>query len=113
MKLGNNIIIFPEGSRGEPGKMQRFRKGAIKFSMGLSVPILPAVIVGAEKAWPKGETWMQSVPITVKILPQINPIDLEGLSESAYNKTLSTETKKLENKIVKALKDLEENTSSE
>ena len=56
---------------------------------------------------------MQSVPITVKILPQINPIDLEGLSESAYNKTLSTETKKLENKIVKALKELEENTSSE
>jgi 1-acyl-sn-glycerol-3-phosphate acyltransferase len=113
MKLGNNIIIFPEGSRGEPGKMQRFRKGAIKFSMGLSVPILPAVIVGAEKAWPKGETWMQSVPITVKILPQINPIDLEGLSASAYNKTLSTETKKLENKIVKALKELEENTNSE
>jgi len=113
MKLGNNIIIFPEGSRGDPGKIQRFRKGAIKFSMGLSAPILPAVIVGAEKAWPKGETWMQSVPITVKILPQINPIDLEGLSESAYNKTLSTETKNLENKIVKALKELEENTSSE
>jgi len=113
MKLGNNIIIFPEGSRGEPSKMQRFRKGAIKFSMGLNAPILPAVILGAEKAWPKGETWMQSVPITVKILPQINPIDLEGLSKSAYNKTLSTETKKLENKIVKALKELEENTSSE
>jgi hypothetical protein len=56
---------------------------------------------------------MQSVPITVKILPQINPIDLEGLSASGYNKTLSTETKKLENKIVKALKELEENTSSE
>jgi 1-acyl-sn-glycerol-3-phosphate acyltransferase len=93
--------------------MQRFRKGAIKFSMGLSVPILPAVIVGAEKAWPKGETWMQSVPITVKILPQINPIDLEGLSESAYNKTLSTETKKLENKIIKTLKEIEENASSE
>ena len=38
MGLGNNIIIFPEGSRGEPGKMQRFRKGAVKFSMGLDVP---------------------------------------------------------------------------
>ena len=34
MDLGNNIIIFPEGSRGKPGVMQRFRKGAVKFSMG-------------------------------------------------------------------------------
>ena len=113
MGLGNNIIIFPEGSRGEPGKMQRFRKGAIKFSMGLNVPILPAAIIGPEKAWPKGETWMQSVPITVKILPQINPIDSESLSEKAYNKALGSETKKLENKIIKTLKELEENTSSE
>ena len=113
MKLGNNIIIFPEGSRGNPGEMQRFRKGAIKFSTGLDVPILPAVIVGAEKAWPKGETWMQSVPITVKILPQINPIDTKDLSESKYNKKLSSETKKLEKIVIKSLKDLEETVSSE
>ena len=35
------------------------------------MPILPAII-GTDKAWPKGEKWMQSVPITVKILPKIN-----------------------------------------
>ena len=94
MDLGNNIIIFPEGSRGEPGKMQRFRKGAVKFSMGLDVPILPAAIIGADKAWPKGEKWMQSVPITVKILPKMDPPKSEKLSESAFNKSLSKLTKK-------------------
>ena len=56
---------------------------------------------------------MQSVPITVKILPQINPVDSEGLSESEYNKTLSSETKKLEKRIMKSIKELEEQTSSE
>jgi long-chain acyl-CoA synthetase len=113
MKLGNNIIIFPEGSRGSPGETQRFRKGAIKFSMGLNVPILPAVIVGTEKAWPKGNAWMQSVPITVKVLPPIDPVKAEGLTESEYNKTLSTETKKLESIIIKTLKELENSASSE
>ena len=113
MDLGNNIIIFPEGSRGEPGKMQRFRKGAVKFSMGLDVPILPAAIIGADKAWPKGEKWMQSVPITVKILPLIDSSQTEKLSEKAYNKSLSKLTKELEAKITKAVKELEKDTNSE
>ena len=113
MGLGNNIIIFPEGSRGEPGKMQRFRKGAVKFSMGLDVPILPAAIIGADKAWPKGEKWMQSVPITVKILPKVDPPKTEKLSKTAYNKALSKLTKELETKITKQVIELEENTSPE
>ena len=108
MDLGNNIIIFPEGSRGKPGVMQRFRKGAVKFSMGLDVPILPAAIIGADKAWPKGEKWMQSVPITVKILPKVDPPKTDKLSKTAYNKALSSQTKELETKITKAVKDLEE-----
>ena len=113
MDLGNNIIIFPEGSRGEAGKMQRFRKGAVKFSMGLDVPILPAAIIGADKAWPKGEKWMQSVPITVKILPKVDPPKIEKLSDTAYNKALSKITKDLETKITKAVKELEETMSLE
>ena len=113
MDLGNNIIIFPEGSRGEPGKMQRFRKGAVKFSMGLDVPILPAAIIGADKAWPKGEKWMQSVPITVKILPKMDPPKSDKLSESAFNKSLSKLTKELETNITKAVKELEKDASSE
>ena len=113
MDLGNNIVIFPEGSRGEAGKMQRFRKGAVKFSMGLDVPILPAAIIGADKAWPKGEKWMQSVPITVKILPKVDPPKTEKLSENAYNKALSKLTKELEEKITKEVEELEKNSSSD
>ena len=93
--------------------MQRFRKGAVKFSIGLDVPILPAAIIGADKAWPKGEKWMQSVPITVKILPKVDPIKTEKLSENAYNKALSKLTKELEEKITKEVEELEKNSSSD
>jgi len=81
--------------------------------MGLDVPILPAAIIGADKAWPKGEKWMQSVPITVKILPKVYPPKTEELSETAYNKALSKLTKELETKITKEVKELEETTSPE
>ena len=93
--------------------MQRFRKGAVKFSMGLDVPVLPAAIIGADKAWPKGEKWMQSVPITVKILPKMDPPKSDKLSESAFNKSLSKLTKELETNITKAVKELEKDASSE
>ena len=112
MDLGNNIIIFPEGSRGVAGKMQRFRKGAVKFSIGLDVPILPAAIIGSDKAWPKGEKWMQSVNITVKILPKVDPPKTKNLSEIAYNKVLSKLTKELEVRITKTVKELESDFSS-
>jgi|TARA_B100000809_G_C15139240_1_gene532216 long-chain acyl-CoA synthetase len=105
--LNNNIIMFPEGSRGEPGVLQRFRKGTAKFSMGLNIPILPAAIIGTEKAWPKGKRFMRPTNITIKILPPIEPKDRSKLTEKAYNKELSSQTKKLEKVITKALKDLE------
>ena len=105
--LNNNIIMFPEGSRGEPGVLQRFRKGTAKFSIGLDIPILPAAIIGTEKAWPKGERFMRPTRIIIKILPPIEPKDRSKLTEKAYNKELSSQTKKLEKVITKALKDLE------
>jgi len=106
VSLGNNIIMFPEGSRGKPGELQRFRKGAARFSLGLDIPILPAAIIGTEKAWPKGERFMRPVPITIKILPPIqSKKDRSKLTDKAYTKELSSQTKKLEKVITEALKD--------
>ena len=92
----NNIIIFPEGSRGKPGVMQRFRKGAMKFSTELNIPIVPAVILGAEKAWPRGERFMQSVPINLHVLPPMYPEDLSEANKTEYNKYIASQTKTLE-----------------
>ena len=100
--------MFPEGSRGEPGVLQRFRKGTARFAMGLDIPILPAAMMGTEKAWPKGGRFMRSVPITIKILPPIqSKKDRSKLTDKAYIKELSSQTKKLEKVITEALKELE------
>ena len=56
---------------------------------------------------------MQSVPITVKILPKVDPPKTEKLSKTAYNKALSKLTKELETKITKEVTELEKTTSSE
>ena len=66
-----NLIMFPEGTRGEPGVLQPFQKGAAMFSINLNNNILPAVIYGSHKVWPKGKVFF-SLPknIHVHILNQ-------------------------------------------
>ena len=43
LKEGNSIIIFPEGSRSEPGVVGRFSRGGTALAAAAKVPIVPIV----------------------------------------------------------------------
>lgn len=74
MKLGDrSLIMFPEGTRGTPGEMRRFKKGAATFSIKLNVPIVPLYIYGSYKAWPKGKLLMRPFLIKIEIGDPIYP----------------------------------------
>ena len=76
MDYGNrNIVIFPEGSRGEPDKIKPFRNGAARFSLALNKPIVPLFIYGSFRAWPRGKVFMRRCRITINILEPIYPND--------------------------------------
>ena len=76
MDYGNrNIVIFPEGSRGEPDKIKPFRNGAARFSLALNKPIVPIFIYGSFRAWPRGKVFMRPCRITINILEPIYPND--------------------------------------
>lgn len=56
LSKGHSLIIFPEGSRGEPEKMQAFRKGiGVLLQRNQQVPFVPVYIQGTGKILPKGE----------------------------------------------------------
>jgi 1-acyl-sn-glycerol-3-phosphate acyltransferase len=69
-----NLILFPEGTRGNPGDLLSFKKGAARFALNLNKPILPAVIYGSHKIWPRGKIFF-GLPtrINVYILEPIYP----------------------------------------
>lgn len=53
---GESLILFPEGSRGEPEKLQKFKKGiGIILSQRPQICYIPVYMKGMGKVLPKGE----------------------------------------------------------
>jgi len=51
---GQNVIIFPEGTRGVPGEMQHFKSGIGRLMAQYpEIPIVPVFLIGPERALPK------------------------------------------------------------
>lgn len=93
LKSGKNIIIFPEGTRTNSGKLGSFKKAFAILSSELNVPVVPVSIKGAFEALPKGSKiprpWKR---IHVKFHKPIYPegLDYDSLLEKVFNQ-LSTE----------------------
>ena len=98
-----NLILFPEGTRGNPGELLPFKKGAARFALNLNKPILPAVIYGSHKIWPRGKVFF-GLPtrIRVFILEPIHPSSFlsgHNPTEKEIDLAISNMTKTLEKKI--------------
>lgn len=51
------ILLFPEGSRDSGSGVSEFQAGSAALSIGNGVPCVPAAIVGAADAMPRGTSW--------------------------------------------------------
>lgn len=91
IKNGKSIILFPEGSRGDAGKLQPFKKGiGLLMEMNRNVPIIPIYMEGIGRVLPKGNKIM--LPSLTKIYIG-DPIYVEN--ESAAEITILIEQKVL------------------
>jgi len=72
---GYSIVVFPEGTRSDDGKLKRFHKGAFYMAESLNLPIQPLLIHGAADAVPKGSFYVNEGQVTLKFLPPIEVDD--------------------------------------
>jgi len=64
---GNILVIFPEGTRSTTGELGRFRSGIGRLAAGKPIPVVPAYLHGAARAWPKGSALPRPRPLSLRI----------------------------------------------
>ncbi len=67
---GDSIILYPEGTRGQPGKFGDFRRGVGRLLQRRPrVPIVPAFLAGTDRSLPPGAVLPKLVPLRVIVGP--------------------------------------------
>ena len=85
LKRNENIIIFPEGTRTENGKIGEFKKTFAILSVELGVPVIPVTIKGAYEAMPKHKKIPKRGFVTVTVHQPVLP---DGLDYDQMTKTI-------------------------
>jgi len=65
LRLGESILLFPEGSRSKDGKLQPLEGGAAFLSVKSGVPILPVYIKGSHGVCPPGSSFPRPAKLSV------------------------------------------------
>ena len=76
---GWNMILFPEGTRVDPGTKKRYKIGGTHLSQATRVPVVP-IAHNAGDVWPRGKFLKRPGMVSVVIGPPIAP---DGLTAEA------------------------------
>ena len=69
---GNSIMMFPEGTRSQDGRLRAFKPGAFSLALSTHSPLLPILLEGTGNALPKrGFVLRGRHPIRLRVLDEI------------------------------------------
>ena len=79
LKAGNQVVIFPEGTRTAPGARRPYHPGVAALYAATDVPVVP-VALDSGRYWPRRGFLKRPGTITLRILPPLPP----GLARKAF-----------------------------
>lgn len=81
LKKQVSVLLFPEGTRSQDGKIHAFKMGAFKLARDNKVEILPVVVDGTGEALPK-KSWLIKKR-SAFIVSIAKPVSLEDFADSS------------------------------
>ena len=77
LRLGEALLVFPEGSRSRSGRMQRLLPAAARYLELPDTWVLPMALTGTDHLFPLNEDSLNPVRLTLRIGPPLATSDLE------------------------------------
>jgi len=76
LRRGMPVLIFPEGTYAEGGRLLPFRRGAFRLAVEERVPVVPVVLEGTTELVEGDGPWMNPrARVRVRVLPAVHPED--------------------------------------
>ncbi|MCP5003559.1 MAG: 1-acyl-sn-glycerol-3-phosphate acyltransferase [Planctomycetes bacterium] len=90
LEKGFSVLIFPEGTRSEDGRIGPFNSGAFRLALNSGYPILPVTLVGTHCVIPKHTLFIIPGHITMVLgkpmeTSHLNKKELPGIIEDIRN----------------------------
>ena len=83
LRQGNNLIIFPEGTRSQAGCLNEFKRGAANIALRAQAPIFAALITMKPSTLMKGIPWYNVAPIKAHFTLRAAPVQPDSLVSQA------------------------------
>lgn len=85
LQNGVSLVVFPEGTRSEDGKIGKFKRGAYQIGAELNLPIIPITLNGAYERLPKWSFLVE--PGLIELIIHA-PITWENSDEATQRKVM-------------------------
>lgn len=105
IRAGNNVLLFPEGTRTPDGSIQEFKSTLGHLALQNRTDILPLHLGGTYESWPKGRKVPTRRELTARIGPPLKIEDLERLTDGLKLAVASRMVARLARAAVVALRD--------
>jgi 1-acyl-sn-glycerol-3-phosphate acyltransferase len=69
---GRALLVFPEGTRGEEGRLNPARPGAGMLALLSGAPVVPVHVSGTSRALPRGRAWPRRTRVRVAFGPALS-----------------------------------------
>lgn len=105
LKNGELIVIFPEGRRNESGELMEAKRGVGMIGSLSRAPVVPALIVGSDRALPVNAKWLKRARVTLVIG---KPIYYNSITDGT-NFSGHELHEEISNKVMAAIKEMQNN----
>ena len=86
---GENVGVFPEGSRSPDGRLGAGKRGVAIMALKSGAPVIPCAVKGAFKAYPRNAVFPRPYPVEIIIGKAIEPGKADAPDDQTIDSVLA------------------------